>query len=343
MSNSSSRLQFPTRVPKSHAWRHSNQQPNILWPDFNPLIKLTIAYLICAHKNPILIKRTVECLSCEGVSFFVHIDAKFAINPFEIIRGKNVFFTDKRIPVYWGEFSQTEAILLLIRQALAAPQHHDYFVLLGGSEFPLRSGQYIQHFLEVNRGGEFITLVKIPAPGKPISRINTLRYPSTRPILRFVFRALAKAGLAERDYRKHLGNLEPFSGNTWWALSREACEHIIEFTQRNRILAKFLENTQSSDESFFHTILGNSPFKSRLRRNLLFEDWSAHGPHPEMINEQHLDYFESQEQVSAQDLHGSGEMLFARKFSDETLHLVDRIETMIARKEKLIPVVVPTA
>jgi hypothetical protein len=33
-------------------------------------------------------------------------------------------------------------------------------------------------------------------------------------------------------------------------------------------------------------------------------------------------------------------MLFARKFSDETLHLVGRIETMIARKEQLVPAVV---
>jgi hypothetical protein len=33
------------------------------------------------------------------------------------------------------------------------------------------------------------------------------------------------------------------------------------------------------------------------------------------------------------DQFGSGEMLFARKFSDASLHVVDRIDEMISRKE----------
>jgi hypothetical protein len=60
---------------------------------------MKIAYLILAHRNPKLIKKAVECLSCED-SFFIHIDAKVAINQFDSIRGKNVFFTDERIAVY---------------------------------------------------------------------------------------------------------------------------------------------------------------------------------------------------------------------------------------------------
>jgi hypothetical protein len=298
---------------------------------------MKIAYLLFAYKNPKLIKKTVEFLSCEDASFFVHIDAKIAIHQFESIRGENVFFTDKRIRVHWAEFSGVEAILLLIRQALAAPQHHDYFVLLSGSEFPLRSRRYIHNFLEMNRGREFITMMKMPAPGKPLSRINTLRFPSTHPVLRFIFRALAKVSLAKRDYRKYLGNLEPYSGLTWWTLSREACQYVIEFMERHQKLAKFFENMHAPEETFIHTILGNSPFKSKLRRNLVYEDWSGQGgrAHPEMITAKHVEIFESQKEVSIQDLHGPGELLFARKFSDDDLPLVERVAGMIEKKEKL--------
>lgn len=297
---------------------------------------MKIAYLIFAYKNPKLIKKTVEYLSGKDASFFIHIDSKIAIDQFESIRGENIFFTDKRIRVYWAEFSGIEAILLLIRQALAAPQHHDYFVLLSGSEFPLRSRDYIHNFLEMNRGREFITMMKMPAPGKPLSRINTLRFPSTRPILRFVFRALAKMGLAQRDYRKHLDGLEPYSGLTWWALSNEACQYLVEFTQRHPKLMNFFENIHAPEETFFHTILGNSPFKSRMRRNLVYEDWSGPGgrAHPEMINAKHLEFFESQKEVSVQDIHGPGELLFARKFSDDDLHLAERLAGIIDKKEK---------
>jgi hypothetical protein len=296
---------------------------------------MKIAYLILAHRNPRLIKKAVECLSCEDVSFFIHIDAKVAINQFDSIRGKNVVFIDKRIAVYWGEFSQTEAIFLLIQQALAAPQRYDYLVLLSGSDFPLRSGRYVRSFLEKNQGREFITMFKLPVPGMPMSRLNTLRFPPTRPILRFVFRALAKVGLAQRDYRKYLGVLQPYSGHTWWALSRESCQYIMDFRQKRLEVAEFFKNAFASDEMLIHTILGNSPFRSRIRRHLVYEDWPVEGPrsHPKMITAKHIDLFESQDEVAAPDLHGPGEMLFARKFSDDDLHLVERVEQMIRKKD----------
>src|SRR5262249_49006022 len=125
---------------------------------------MKIAYLVFAYNNPKLLRKVVERLSCEDCSFFIHIDAKSNLNDFAAINGKNVFFLSPRIPVYWAEFSGVKAILLLIRQALAAPQQHDYFLLLSGSEFPLRSRRYIHNFFEMNRGREFITMVKMPGP-----------------------------------------------------------------------------------------------------------------------------------------------------------------------------------
>ena len=294
---------------------------------------MKIAYLFFAYRNPRLIRKTIDRLTCEDSSFFVHIDSKCDISQFASLRDKNVFFTDKRIAVYWAEFSGVEAILLLIRQALAAPQHHDYFVLLSGSEYPLRSRQYIHNFLEENRGLEFMTMAKMPAPGKPLSRINTVRLPSTRPAYRFIFRVLARLGLAQRDYRKYLGALEPYSGITWWALTREACQYLVESEERDRVLTRFFANCFAPEETFFHTILGNSPFKSRMRRGLLYEDWSAEGAHPAMLNERHLALFEDLETVSIRDLHGPGELLFARKFSDDNLQLVQRVDNMVNRKE----------
>jgi len=297
---------------------------------------MKIAYLIFAYKNPILIKRTIDYLSCKDASFFVHIDAKFPIEQFQEIRSAQVHFIE-RIPVHWAEFSGVQAILLLIRAALATAESCDYFILLSGSEFPLRSREYIHQFMELNRGREFITMSKMPAPGKPLSRLNTLRFPSTRPILRFLFRALAKVGLAQRDYKKYFRNLEPYSGITWWALSREACKYIIDFTQHDESLAMFCENIHAPEETFIHTILGNSPFEARRRRNLVYEEWPTSGPRhgPKVLTAKNVEFFESRNEVSVEDLHGPGELLFARKLSDENLDLVDRITKMIQEKEVL--------
>jgi len=295
---------------------------------------MRIAYLVFAYKNPQLLKRTIENLSSEGCAFFIHIDQKSSIKEFSEIRGENVFFSDKRIPVYWAEFSGVQAIMLLIRQALADPQNYHYFVLLSGSEYPLRSSSYIHTFLEKNRGLEFISMAKMPAPGKPISRINTVRFQSTKPVRRFAARALAKLGLAQRDYRKYLGSLEPYSGITWWALTRDACQYILEFVARNQHFVDYFEDVFAPEETFFHTILGNSAFRSRIRRSLLYEDWSIPGGHPAMITSQHVAFFESQEKACVNDLYSPGELLFARKFSDDDVDLLQRIDEMIDRKEK---------
>src|SRR5208283_2267384 len=103
-----------------------------------PEPEMKIAYLTQTHRNPKLLERKIKSLSSEHCAFFIHVDRKSNINDFSAIKGSNVFFTEKRIPVYWGEYSLVEAILILIEQALDGPQTYDYFVLSTGSDYPLK-------------------------------------------------------------------------------------------------------------------------------------------------------------------------------------------------------------
>lgn len=68
------------------------------------------------------------------------------------------------------------------------------------------------------------------------------------------------------------------------------------------------------------------------QRSLIYEDWSAKTGHPAMIKENHISFFEAQKKVWVNDVFGSGELLFARKFSDENLGLLERIDKMIECK-----------
>jgi hypothetical protein len=294
---------------------------------------MKIAYLMLVHKNPQLLERAIGALSSKGCAFFIHIDRKSDIRKFSGIGGGNIFLSEPRRPVYWAEFSNVEAEIQLIRQALDSSGNYDYLVFMQGSDYPLRSGKYIQSFLDKNRGWEFMSLVRMPAPGFPLSKINTIRYTSDKPIRRFAFRVMARLGLAQRDWRKYLEKLEPFAGDACWALSRNACRHILDFDATNPHVSNYFRNTLVPEESFFHTILGNSSFLPRIRRNLHFRDWPANQrDHPAMLNEEHVKFFESQEKISVEDEWGSGELLFARKFSDDSLGLVERIDKMIQRK-----------
>lgn len=290
---------------------------------------MRIAYLIMVHKNPRLLKRAILTLNSANSGFFIHVDKKSNIKEFSTIHGGNVVFSKKRIPVYWGEFSQVKAILMLMQQAMEDPKPYDYFILISGSDYPLRSPKYIHTFLEKNRGFNFMDLIKMPAPGKPLSRINTLRYQSDKPIRRLAMRALAKIGLAQRDHRKYLGNLEPYSGGTW-ALTRDACQYIFDFVECNPHVTNYFQDTFAPDEAFFHTILGNSPFANRIKRGLYYTEWSG-GAHPFIIDDRHVAFFEATEQILLTDMYGSGEVLFARKFSDGNIAILERVDKMIAR------------
>ena len=296
---------------------------------------MKIAYLMVVHRNPKLLKRVIGMLSSGDSAFFIHVDRKTDIREFAAISGEDVFFCEQRVAVHWGEFSQVEATMRLLRQALASSANYDYFAFLQGSDYPLRSGRYVQRFLEENRGWEFINLVQMPAPGYSLSKINKLRYASDKPVRRFAARALAKIGLAYRNYENYLKGLQAYAGQAWWTLSREACSYIVDFSTRNPTLEKYFRNTFTADEMFFHTILGNSPFRSRLRRCLVFvdPDWSIADDRRHRVSDKHLRVFESQEKVWVEDEWGSGEVLFARKFSDDNLGLIDRIDEMIRRKE----------
>jgi hypothetical protein len=295
---------------------------------------MKIAYLILGHDTPRVLSRAIPMLSTEDCAFFVHIDQKSSMAEFSGIRGGNVHFSPERMPVFWAEFSGVQATLDLLREALASPQTPDYCVLLSASAYPLRNGPYIQQFLTRNMGSEFMSLVKVPAPGKPLSRINTRRFSSSKPALHFAGKILARLGLAKRDYRTYLPGLEAYAGNTWWALTRDAGRYILEFTDRNPHVGKYFENVFAPDEAFFHTILGNSSFRPKIRRNLVYEDWSAQGAHPAMITEQHVAVFEKQNEVRVNDVFGEGESLFARKFCDSNLGVLQRIDEMIERKER---------
>jgi Core-2/I-Branching enzyme len=295
---------------------------------------MKIAYLVLAHFNPKLVERTIRTLDSEDCAFFLHIDQKSDISMFSGIKGENVFFTDQRVAVYRGEFSQVEAILVMMQKAMLGPDRYDYFVLISGSDYPLRSSQYIQSYLQEHAGSEFLSMVKMPneALGKPLARINTLVLPSSQPVRRFVARALAKFGFAKRDYRKYLGSLEPYSGSGEWALSRDACQYIFDFMEENPGVTAYFKNTFAADEGFFHTILGNSRFKSKIRRNLLYDDWSASRGSPEIIGDRHVDWFESLPKVLLNDHYGSGEALFTRKVAPDRMDLLQRIDEMIVRK-----------
>ncbi|NMM36248.1 MAG: beta-1,6-N-acetylglucosaminyltransferase [Glaciimonas sp.] len=299
---------------------------------------MKIAYLLLAHNNPAHLQRLISALSTSTSHFFIHIDQKSKIDPFLSIKGNNIHFIQQRVPVFWGDFSQVEATLILLRAALSDRCGFERFVLLSGVDYPLRSASSIERFFENHPNREFMNLVAMPseAAGKSLSRLTTYKQRPGDPLItRAIRKVLMMAGVVPhtRDYKAYLGDLAPYAGSTWWALSRQACDFILAFVTRETQAVQFFRNTLCPDESFFHTILGNSHFKSRIARNLTYTDWCAGGASPATITEKHLALFQATTWFAPDDTYGAGEMLFARKFADASVDLLARLDRQIAEKE----------
>jgi hypothetical protein len=289
---------------------------------------------VLAHTAPRQLARLVGALDAPSAAIFVHLDVASDAAIFADAFGPNVHSTHARVAVRWGDFSQVEAILTLLRESLADPRRFERFVLISGVDHPLRSASGLQRFFDAHPDRQFMNLVRMPddAAGKPMTRLTTYQFRPrrTRPG-RLMWKSLM--AISRRVHRRDVGaalggELVPYGGSTWWAVTRDAAEWIVTFPDRAPRAARFFRRVICPDESYFATIIGNSPFRDRTEPNLTFTDWSVGGANPAQLGDEHLAALGA---PTSSD--GPGMKLFARKFRDDDGDLVERLARMIADAE----------
>lgn len=294
---------------------------------------MKIAYLILAHNTPSQTARLISALDGPQSRFYIHVDGKFSLRPFQekVVAG-NAVFLQERVPVYWGEFTQVRAILNLIRAGLTGSP--DYLVLLSGSDYPIKNRDAVERFFMDNRGNEFMNLVAMPCEevNKRLSRLtyykvqSRLNWGPYKYALEKLNHFINEVMRLERNYAEVFGQLAPYAGSTWWALTASACRHILAFTESNPKIVGFFENVALPDESYFQTVLGNSQFKKHIAKNLTFTKWEPRSSSPAWLDREHVQYFRANKEIVLDDAYGRGPALFARKFKDDSAGLIQEIQ-----------------
>jgi hypothetical protein len=54
--------------------------------------------------------------------------------------------------------------------------------------------------------------------------------------------------------------MRPYFGSQWWALSPDCARFVLQFVADTPAFRRFFQSSFAPDETFFHTIIGNSPF-----------------------------------------------------------------------------------
>ena len=321
---------------------------------------MKIAYLITAHNHPIHFKRLINAIASKNSVCFVHVDKKSKIEDFQGNFKQPVIFIKNRIPVYWAEFSIIPVMLMLIKESLNYSQKFERFVHLSGSDYPVAPVHRIENFFKAKPDQEFINIIKMPHPTKPFSRL-TRKYPyrthleykqNSKPsqnyfrlllyapkfVIKVMWRLSKKllpfletvSNALQRMYiKKYLGNLTPYAGSRPWALTREACLYIQEFVNKEQKITKFFETAHSADESFFHTILANSKFKSKIFNTVILSDYFPGWKERKwVVNKTTVDIIFNNDLTTKTDLYGFADVLFLRKFEDNSKDVIDYIDSL---------------
>lgn len=261
--------------------------------------------------------------------FFVHIDKKSTISDYlkvQIISDNKVKLLSQDFSVNWAGINHLHAILLLCKEAIKYPEL-EYFHLISGSDYPIKSLSYIKDFFKKNRSNNYIHSEPLPLKiwkHGGIDRVEYFHlydYINAKGPYGFLIHNIVrmqKLLLFRRKYQDQLPKL--YGGIVWWSLSRETLFEVINYSNQNNKLLKRLRFTFCAEEFYFQTVIANSQTdKNLFSNNLRYTDWNQrNGNNPAILD------------ISDYEKIVNSDAIFARKF-DSTIsgELKSRIKSRI--------------
>ena len=277
-----------------------------------------------AHHRFDVLEELLKDLDDERNDIFLHIDKKTKVFDEAKLKAavkKGQIYFVPRIKVYWGDFSQIKCVVKMLKYSISKG-FHDYYHLLVGVEYPIKSQEYIHHFIKANYGKEFIGF-DIPDFQNYIDRIKYFHFASkyARNENKFAiyFKTFADIllQLQKRLRVNRLKREESYyrKGYANWSITHGLASYIIkEFPK----IKKQYKWSICGDEIIFHTIVYNSRFyanvydvRNEYKSAMRLTSWTRKG------NQMIMDDLE---------MLLKSDKLFARKFdTEDAVELVQKI------------------
>lgn len=262
------------------------------------------AYLIIAHNQFEILKLLLKKLDFKYHDFYILIDKKvdFPFSKFKNITKYSNIYWINRINISWGDYSQIQAEINLIKQALK--KDYTFFHLLSGVDLPLKNAQDIYNFFEKNLDTEFIEIVQEPCSNfeDRYKYYYLLQKYSKNKIIYFLNKCIVKLQIIFKINRIN-SNYIYAKGANWFSISHKLANYIVE---QEKQIQKNFKFGYCVDEIFLQTIILNSNYQFNvINNNLRFTIW----------DENHIS---SPKVLTLEDYHLviKSKALFARKFDD---------------------------
>lgn len=222
------------------------------------------AYLLMVHHRKDLIDLLLEVLDDSRNDIFMHIDARSAFNIQDFQMHKANLYPVKRTKVSWGGYSQVQCELALMEEA-KKHGNYNYYHLMHGSAYPLKSQDYLHDFYDQNIGVEYIELddahdidrVKYLFPFNEVKAQRNL-------VEKILFNLSRKVHLFQKvhdlDHFKQF-NMVYKKGFALWSITDEFVEYLLS---QKDVIRKMLKYSTCGDEIMPQTFAYNSKFRDRI-------------------------------------------------------------------------------
>lgn len=228
------------------------------------------AYMIIAHNQFELLEMLIKKLDDKRNDIFVHIDAKvkdFDFDKFKsITKYSKIIFTEERISITWGDFSQVKTEMELLKTAVENEDENNpytYYHLISGADLPIKTNDEIHAFFDKYRGKEFIHYADNNVSKSSVSRI---RYYHLFRKHRNLFNKIL--GQAALQIQKFIGvnrlkntGIRVQKGCNWFSITGSFAHYVVKNQQKYEKIFKY---SYCCDEIFIQTIAENSGFKNNL-------------------------------------------------------------------------------
>ena len=253
---------------------------------------IKIAYLIQCHKDFGSVKRLAERLKTENSDVYVHVDGKNVREKTASLYDSAFAVPDeKRVNVYWGDYSIVLASLSLIDAVICSGRKYDYIWLISGQDYPIKTTEYTERFLDENKGKAFIdTIPPDSERHKLYSKRNDVPHPGLLIGKSFASRAARKVyyfltGGRKRTFAvfRRKSPVEYRFGSAWWCLPYSDVIKIKEYYDGNRAeLDRFFSRSVCPDECFFQSLF-HKVSDSETAASLTYIDWSGGKSSPKTL------------------------------------------------------------
>lgn len=264
------------------------------------------AYLIMAHTDFEILKKTISILDDKSADFYIHIDYKakdFDLNELKACIDKSNMYFITSSDIRWGDRIQVDLEINMLKEAVK--RKYEYYHLLSGADLPLKKPEYINKFFEDNSGKNFIDFGE-----RDQNAIDRLKYyyffqknvGRNRSFMFYIQKTLLILQKIIRVNRIRGKEDKIYKGANWFSINHNLASYIVSNFYK---YDKMFDHTVCADEIFLQTMVMASPYKDTIVNNCLREiDWKRGNPYVY----RNCDY----------ELLADSDNIFARKFSTKT-------------------------